>query len=184
MPKGGQEDAKKKSEDAIKQQRAINELEAKGVRGPAAALLRITYLEDHIRSVDQHSDAAIKELEAKGVESAAAALIRITQLECDMTETKHKCFLRVCELEGQLNELNALRTTQLEELEGQLDELNKTLQQKQALLAEKILAEDLLADKIIAIRLITDPTVDRATLESVFHYPPPSTEIMYPTFDC
>ena len=150
----------------MEQQRAINELEAKGVRGPAAALLRITQLEDHIPLVDQHSDTAIKELEAKGVPSPAAALLRITQLEGTMEETKHKCFLRICELEGQF------------------DELNKTLQQTKDLLAEKIIAEDLLAEKIIAIRLITDSTVDRATLESVFHYPPPSTEIMDPTADC
>ena len=108
---------------------------------------------------------AKKQLEEKGVRTPAEALLRITQLEHTMTEIKHTCFLRVCELEGQL------------------DELNKTLQQKQDLLAEKILAEDLLAEKILAIRLITDPTVDRATFESVFHYPPPFG-LLSPMFDC
>ena len=142
----------------MEQQRAINELEAKGVRSPAAALLRITQLEDHIRLMDQHRDTAIKELEAKGFPSPAAALLHITLLEGTMEEIKNKCFLRISEVEGQF------------------DELNKTLQQTKDLLAEKTLAEDLLAEKIIAIRLITDSTVDRATLESVFHHPPPTAD--------
>ena len=122
--------------------------------------------------------AAIKELEVKGFPTPEAALLHITELE----DHKDTALLRITELETTMEEIKGKCFTRICEVEAQFDELSKQLQHKSDLLAEKTIAEDLAAEKIMAIRLITDQAVDRATLESVFRYPPLSEVPLHAVF--